>query len=118
MESNSQLSTYNITMDAGQDLGVRTDFLVASYNSIYNGARKAAPAQISHEIMIVQDGRVKTTFHIKVSSRMAPHLIKAIQDQVQPEYGIALKSYFQKLQEQIMAQMFSNVGEMTFPKFS
>ena len=43
MENNSQVSTYNVTMESGADLGVKTDFLVSSYNSIYNGARKAAP---------------------------------------------------------------------------
>ena len=117
MNNNSQVSTYNVTMESAEDLGVRTDFLLASYNSIYLGARKAAPQQINNELVIVQDGRTKTTFHIKVSNRMAPYLIKAIQDQTQPGYGVALKSYFHNLQEQIMAQMFSNVGELSFPKF-
>jgi hypothetical protein len=117
MENNSQVSTYNVTMESGADLGVKTDFLVSSYNSIYNGARKAAPPQFNNELMIIQDGKVKTTFYIKVSNRMAPFLIKAVQDQTRPEYGVALKGYFHRLQDQIMAQMFSNVGEITFPKF-
>lgn len=117
MDSNQQVSTYDVTMESGPDLGVKTDFLVASYNSIYSGARKAAPQHFSNELVISQDGRVKTTFHVKVSNRMAPYLIKAIQDQTQPGYGVALKGYFHRLQDQIMAQMFSNVGDLTFPKF-
>jgi hypothetical protein len=118
MESKSQILTYSITMESGEELGVKTDFLISSYNSIYLGAKKAAPQQIGNELVITQDGRVKTTFHIKVSNRMAPFLIKAIQDQTLPGYGVALKGYFHKLQDQIMAQMFSNVGDLTFPKFS
>src|SRR5574338_241376 len=110
MDSNSQVSTYTVTMESGEELGVKTDFLLASYNSIYHAARNAAPSQIGNELLIMQDGRVKTTFHIKVSSRMAPHLVKAIQDQVQPGYGVNLRSYFQKLQEQLMAQMFAGAG--------
>jgi hypothetical protein len=117
MDNNSQISTYTVTMESSGDLGVKTDFLLASYNSIYLGARKASPQQISNELVIAQDGSTKTTFHIRVSSRMAPYLIKAIQDQTQPGYGVALKSYFHRLQEQIMAEMFSNVGELSFPKF-
>lgn len=118
MDSNAHPSTYDVTMESGQDLFVKTDFLVASYNSILAVSRKNAPQQISNELVISQDGGVKTTFHIKVSSRMAPHLIKAIQDHTLPEYGVALKSYFHKLQEQIMAQMFSSVEQTSFPRFS
>ena len=117
MDNNSQPSTYNVTMEAGDDLGVKVDFLTASYNSIYLGARKAAPQQFSNELVIAQDGKSKTTFHIRVSSRMAPYLIKAVQDQTKPEYGVALKGYYHKLQDQVMAQMFSNVGDLSFPKF-
>jgi len=117
MNNSSQVSTYNVTIEASEDLGVKIDFLTASYNSIYLGARKAAPQQFSNELVIAQDGRVKNTFHIRVSNRMAPYLIKAIQDQTKPDYGVALKGYFHKLQDQIMAQMFSGVGELSFPKF-
>ena len=117
MEIKSQIHTYSVTMESGEELGVKPDFLVKSYNSIYFGAKSAAPQQISNELVIVQDGKTRTTFHIKVSNRMAPFLIKAIEDQTQPDYGVALKGYFHKLQDQIMAQMFSNVGDLTFPKF-
>ena len=117
MEIKSHILTYSVTMESGEELGVKPDFLVSSYNSIYVGAKRDAPQQISNELVFAQDGRVKTTFHIKVSNRMAPFLIKAIQDQTQPGYGVALKGYFHKLQDQIMAQMFSNVGDLTFPKF-
>lgn len=118
MDSNLHVSTFTITMEMRQDLGVKTEFLVASYNSIYARARNAAPQQISNELVISQDGRVKTTFHTKVSSRMAPYLIKAIQDETKPDYGVTLKAYFHKLQEEVMAQMFSGVEPTTFPRFA
>ena len=118
MDSNFQVSTYSVTMEATQDLGVKTDFLIASYNSIYQAARAAAPNEIKNELLISQDGKAKSTFHIRVSNRMAPFLVKAVQEQTSPGYGIALKGYFHKLQDQIMAQLFSNVGEPTFPRFS
>jgi hypothetical protein len=38
---------------------------------------------------------------------MAPYFIAAIQQYVDSEYGIGLRSYFHKLQEQIMSQMFT-----------
>lgn len=117
MNSSPQAETYSVTMEGSEALGVKTDFLLASYNSIYLGARNGAPQQIASELIIAQDSKVKTTFHIKVSSRMAPFLIKSIQENTRPEYGIALKDYFHRLQDQIMAQMFSNVGGLSFPKF-
>jgi hypothetical protein len=107
-----------VTMETGNELGVKTDFLVASYSSIYGSAINSAPKSIGNELEIVQDGKVKSTFHIRVSGRMAPYLIKAVQDQNQPGYGVVLKSYFHRLQEQVMAQLFSNVGDLNFPKFS
>ena len=118
MDHKPDSSTCSVTMESGNDLGVKPDFLIASYGSIYGIAVKSAPQAISHELAIVQDGSVKTTFHIRVSARMAPYLIKAIQDHNKPDYGVALKSYFHKLQEQIMAQLFNNVGDLVFPRFS
>jgi hypothetical protein len=38
---------------------------------------------------------------------MAPYFIAAIQQHVDSDYGIGLRSYFHKLQEQIMSQMFT-----------
>jgi hypothetical protein len=117
MDGNTQVSTYSVTIESNQDLGVKPDFLISSYNTIWERAKRSAPKPVSHELVIAQDGKLKTVFHIKVSNRMAPYLIKAIQDQMLPEYGIAFKSYWQKVQEQVMAQMFSDVGEISFPKF-
>jgi hypothetical protein len=59
-----------------------------------------------------QDGNIKTRFYIRVSDRMAPHLIAAIQQQADSETGIGIKSYFYKLQEQIMSQMFAGVKDV------
>jgi len=118
MEKSESSTIYHISMESGDELGVKTDFLVASYNAIDSKARQLAPTDIRHELLISQDMRVKTTFHVKVSSRMAQYLVNAIQQQNDSGYGIALKSYFNRLQEQLMAQMFSNVGQISFPKFS
>ncbi|HUG97114.1 MAG TPA: hypothetical protein VMJ94_06195, partial [Nitrososphaera sp.] len=59
-----------------------------------------------------QDGRIKTRFYIQVSNRMAPHLITAIQQQAESESGIGMKSYFYKLQEQVMSQMFAGIKDV------
>jgi len=45
-----------------------------------------------------------------VSDRMAPHLVASIQTQIDT-YGYGLKSYFYKLQEQLMAQMFAGAKD-------
>ena len=118
MDRNEQISTYNVTAECPENLGVKPQFLVEAYTSVYNKAKSDAPAQVANELVVVQDGRAKTTFHIKFSNRMAPYLIKAIQEQNNQNYGVALNSYFHRLQEQIMAQLFSNVGEISFPRFS
>jgi hypothetical protein len=118
MNRNEQISTYNVTAECPENLGVKTQFLVDAYTSVVSTARRDAPGQVANELVVVQDGRVKTTFHIKFSNRMAPFLIKAIQEQNNQGYGVALSSYFHRLQEQVMAQLFSNVGEISFPKFS
>lgn len=118
METNPRLSTCSVTMEAKEDLGVKTEFLVATYNSILSSARSTAPREIGNELVVAQDAAVKSTFHLRVSTRMAPYLIKAIQDQNQPGYGVALKSYLHRLQEQIMTQLFSGAGEISFPRFS
>jgi len=109
--------TYTLTAETGADLGVNSEFLAKSYSAIYDNAVRSAPGEIKRELVISQDGKVKTTFHIKVSARMSPYLIKAIQDQNLPGYGTALRSYFHKLQENVMAQLFRGVGELSFPKF-
>ncbi len=118
MEKSESSAIYHITMESGEELGVKTDFLVASFNAIDSKARQLAPSDIRHELFISQDARIKTTFHVKVSSRMAQYLVNAIQQQSDSGHGIALKSYFNRLQEQLMAQMFSDVGPISFPKFS
>lgn len=118
MERNEQTAVYSITVECPENLGVNTKFLVDAYTSVYNGARNQAPGQIANELVVVQDGRVRTTFHLRFSNRMAPYLMKAIQDENSKDYGVALSSYFHRLQEQVMTQLFSNVGEISFPKFS
>lgn len=43
---------------------------------------------------------------------MAPHLIAAIQRQADSESSIGMRSYFYRLQEQIMSQMFADVKDV------
>jgi hypothetical protein len=44
---------------------------------------------------------------------MAPYLVNSIQQNTDPSYGIALKSYLNKLQEQIMSQMLGPLEQVT-----
>ena len=119
MERDSNaITTCAATVEAGNDLGVKPDFLNALFNTIYSNAVKSSPAAIRNELVIMQDKNVKSTFHIRVSSRMVPFLVKAIQDQNAPNYGVALRSYFHKMQEQILAQVFIDVKDLAFPRFS
>ncbi len=97
---------YHITLDDDK-IGVKPEVLVGMYSAIIAKSRQLAPPDIKTELAIAQDGRTKTMFHIQVSSRMAPHLIMAIQQQADSQQGIGLKSYFYKLQEQIMAQLLA-----------
>ncbi len=102
---------YHVTMDDDKT-GVKSEVLVGMYSAIDAMARQLAPQDVKRELMISQDGRIKTRFHIQVSSRMAPHLISAIQQQANTQEGIGLKSYFYKLQELVMAQMFAGVKDV------
>jgi hypothetical protein len=99
-------STYHVTMDDDK-LGIKPEVLVGMYNVIDSKARQLAPEETRSELAISQDGRNKTKFYVAVSSRMAPYFIAAIQQHVDSDYGIGLRSYFHKLQEQIMSQMFT-----------
>jgi hypothetical protein len=108
---NQGISTYHVTMDDDK-LGVKLEVLVGMYTAIDAKARQLAPQDIKRELIISQDGRIKSRFYIQVSNRMAPHLIAAIQKQADSESGIGMKSYFYKLQEQIMAQMFAGVKDV------
>jgi len=95
-----------------EKLGLKPEVLAGMYRAIDSKARSLAPPQVKNELMISQDGRIKTKFYIRVSDRMAPHLIAAIQQQADSEAGSGMKSYFYKLQEQIMAQMFAGVKDV------
>ena len=105
------ISTYHVTMDDDK-LGVKPETLVGMYTAIDAKARQMAPQDVRRELIISQDGRIKTRFYIQVSNRMAPHLIAAIQQQAESESGIGMKSYFNKLQEQVMSQMFAGVKDV------
>ncbi|HEU4606280.1 MAG TPA: hypothetical protein VFS46_08600 [Nitrososphaera sp.] len=105
------ISTYHVTMDDDK-LGVKPEALVGMYTAIDAKARQMAPQDVRRELIISQDGRIKTRFYIQVSNRMAPHLIAAIQQQAESESGIGMKSYFYKLQEQVMSQMFAGVKDV------
>lgn len=106
-----KISTYQVTMDDDR-LGVKPEVLVGMYKAIDAKARQLAPQEIKNELVMSQDGGIKTKFYIRVSDRMAPHLIAAIQQQADSETGIGIKSYFYKLQEQIMSQMFAGVKDV------
>ena len=100
-----KISTYHIAMDDDK-LGLKPEFLVGMYSGINTMTRQLAPPEVKSELAISQDGKIKTKFYITVSSRMAPHLINAIQQQINAQQGQALRSYLSKLQEQVMFQMF------------
>jgi hypothetical protein len=107
-----RVSTYHVTMDGDDRLGVKPEVLVGMYTAIDAKARQLAPQEIKNELAISQDGKIKSKFYIQVSNRMAPHLIAAIQQQADSESGIGMKSYFYRLQEQIMSQMFAGVKDV------
>lgn len=105
------ISTYHVTMDDDK-IGVKPETIVGMYTAIDAKARQMAPQDVRRELIISQDGRIKTRFYIQVSNRMAPHLIAAIQQQAESESGIGMKSYFYKLQEQVMSQMFAGIKDV------
>lgn len=105
------ISTFHITMDDTQ-LGVKPQALIGMYSAINAKATQMAPQDVKRELIISQDGRINTRFYLQVSNRMAPHLIVAIQQQAESESGIGMKSYFYKLQEQVMSQMFAGVKDV------
>ena len=111
------ISTFHVTID-DMNLGVKPQVLVGLYSVIIAKAKQLAPQDFSSELIISQDGRIKTRFYLQVSNRMAPHLIVAIQQQAESESGMGMKSYFFKLQEQVMSQMFSSVEKTSMPRFS
>jgi len=100
-----KVSTYHVTMDDDK-LGLKPEFLIGMYTAIDSKARQLAPESVRRELAISQDGRIKTKFYIVVSSRMAPHLINAVQQQINGQQGQGLRSYLSKLQEQVMSHMF------------
>lgn len=104
-------TTYHVTME-DDNLGVKPEVLVGMYKAIDAKVRRLAPQEIKNELVISQDGGIKTKFYIQVSDRMAPHLIAAVQQHANSETGISLKSYFYKLQEQVMSQMFAGVKDV------
>jgi hypothetical protein len=93
-------------------LGVKPEVLAGMYATIDAIARRLVTQELKNELVISQDGRIKTRFYIRVSNRMAPHLIAAVQKQADSETGIGMKSYFYKLQEQIMSEMFAGVKDV------
>ncbi len=104
------MQTYHIIMDDDK-LGVKPEILFSLYLSIDANAKALAPADIRHELSISQNGKIKTRFGIAVSERMAPFLVRAVQVQAEKEVGMGLKSYFYKLQEQLMAHMLGPLDQ-------
>ena len=110
------MTAYNLTMD-DEKLGLKPETLFKIYGAIEAQARQSAKADIRHELRVTLDDRIKTRFHVAVSDRMAPHLLAAVQKQAEAEYGIELKSYLHKLQEQLMGQMFAGASDQINVKF-
>ncbi len=110
------ISTYHVTMEDDK-LGVKPEIVLGLYKAISAKARQIAPQGVREELIMSQDGKIKTRFYVQVSNRMAPHLIMAMQQIAESESGLGMKSYFFRLQELVMSQMFSSV-EQTFPRFS
>ena len=108
--------TYNLTMDE-EKIQLKPDTLFKLYGVIYEQAKQAADAGIRHELRISQDGRIKTRFYLTVSERMATHLLTAVQKQAESNYGMELKSYLHKLQQQLMTQMFAGGTDQINIKF-
>lgn len=104
-----RVNTYHLTMD-DEKAEIKPETMFKIYATIEAQAKQAAPPAINQELRIAQDARIKTRFYITVSDRMAPHLVSAVQKQI-GEYGVGLKSYFYKLQEQLMAQMFAGAKD-------
>lgn len=104
------MQTFNITMD-DEKLATKPDTLFKIYGAIETQAKSAAPAAIKNELRISQDARIKTRFYVAVSERMAPHLLTAVQKQVDGDAS-GLRVYFYKLQEQLMGQMFAGAKDI------
>ena len=104
-------STYHVTIEDDK-LGVKPEVLLGMYTVIDAKARQLAPQQVGKELIISQDNKIKDRFYIQVSNSMAPYFISAIQQQAETQQGMGLKSYFYKLQEQIMSQMFAGVKDV------
>ena len=103
-----KISAYHITMEYDDKLELKPEFLISLYEGIDSKARQLAPQYVKNELAISQDGRIKTNFYIVVSNRMAPHFISAVQQQIDIENGIGLRSYLVKLQEQVMSKLFGD----------
>jgi hypothetical protein len=99
------VATYHITMD-DEKIGVKHEILFRIYSQIEAQAKNSAPVDVRNELRISQDARIKTRFYIAVSNRMAQYLIAAIQEQASGD-ATGLRSYFYKIQEQLMSEMFA-----------
>src|ERR1041385_1500310 len=107
-----EISTHHVTMEDDK-LEVNHEILARMYTAIDSRARQLASQDVKKELTISRDGRIKSRFNMQFSNRMAPYLIAAIQQQVESESGIAMKSYFYKLQELVMAQLFGPQEQIT-----
>jgi len=81
--SDAQINTYHIKMeDNKQEL--KQDLLRNLYHSIDSKAREIAPEPIRNELRISHDKRLNTVFYLSVSNRMAPYLLEAIENRLEP----------------------------------
>ncbi len=91
-------------------LGVKPEILFRIYGQIETQAKDSAPAQVRNELRISQDAKIKTRFYIAVSDNMAQYLIASVQKQASGDAS-GLRSYFYKLQEHLMGQMFAGAKD-------
>lgn len=104
---------FHVSMDDDGKLGLKPEVLTGMYQWIDSRAKELAPENLRSQLRITQDGRVKTKYNIAVSDSMTPHLVAAIQQKLEGNSSIGLRTYFQKLQEQLMAQMFGDFSQPT-----
>jgi len=94
-------------------LDVKPEALASMYSWIDTRARQIAGPDVGQGLRITRDGRIKSRYHIVFSDQMTPHLISAVQQFADSQSSLALKTYFQKLQEHLLAQMFGDLGQPT-----
>ena len=104
--SENQSRTFHVRMDADK-VGVKPGLLTSMYSEIDSRARKLAGPKYEQELRISRETRDPSRYNIAVTSGMAGFLIASLQDTINNTSSMELRLHFQKLQELLMAEMFS-----------